>query len=143
MCSTITVPTPPFRKRQLRTSGSAKLNLKATGRLPITWSRESVRSKIGRASCRDKWVEFRRVLFRSRAESDSDDLYDGVLIYLKPSLTEDEPRDVLNYHSANPTFPEETIADQWFSEAQFESYRALANHMVERICQEQDRKSVV
>src|SRR5437660_1123965 len=70
-----------------------------------------------------------------KAEADSDDLYDGVLIYLKPSLTEDEPRDVLNYHSANPTFPQETIADQWFSEAQFEIYRALPNHMVATLCQ--------
>ena len=59
--------------------------------------------------------------------------YDGVLIYLKPSLTGDEPRDVLNYHDTSPTFPQESIADQWFSEPQFESYRALGSHMVEAI----------
>ncbi|HVS20900.1 MAG TPA: hypothetical protein VHD88_03585 [Pyrinomonadaceae bacterium] len=45
--------------------------------------------------------------------------YDGLLIYLKPSLIGDEPRDVLNYHATSPTFPQETIADQWFSESQF------------------------
>ncbi len=65
-----------------------------------------------------------------------DHLYDGTLIYLKPSLLGDEPRDVLTYHSANPAFPEEPIADQWFSESQFESYRALGNHMIEKICRE-------
>ena len=59
--------------------------------------------------------------------------YDGVLVYIKPSLIGDEPRDVLNYHAASPTFPEESIADQWFSESQFESYRALGSHMVETI----------
>ncbi len=65
-----------------------------------------------------------------------DEVYDGVLIYIKPSLIDDEPRDVLNYRRANPTFPEETIVDQWFSESQFESYRALGNHMIEKICEE-------
>jgi hypothetical protein len=69
-------------------------------------------------------------------KSDKDALYDGVLIYIKPSLIGGEPRDILNYHRDNPTFPEETIADQWFSESQFESYRALGNHMIEKICQE-------
>ena len=59
--------------------------------------------------------------------------YDGVLVYLKPSLTGDEPRDVLNYHDTSPTFPQESIADQWFSEPQFESYRSLGSHMVETI----------
>jgi patatin-like phospholipase len=62
--------------------------------------------------------------------------YDGVLIYIKPSLIGGEPRDILNYHRDNPTFPEEAIADQWFSESQFESYRALGNHMIEEICKE-------
>ncbi len=56
-----------------------------------------------------------------------------MLVYLKPSLTGDEPRDVLNYHDTSPTFPQESIADQWFSEPQFESYRALGSHMVETI----------
>ena len=59
--------------------------------------------------------------------------YDGVLVYLKPSLIGDEPRDVLNYHDTSPTFPQESIADQWFSEPQFESYRALGSHIVETI----------
>ncbi len=59
--------------------------------------------------------------------------YDGLLVYIKPSLIGDEPRDVLNYHSTSETFPQESAADQWFSEAQFESYRALGSHMIETI----------
>ncbi len=59
--------------------------------------------------------------------------YDGVLIYLKPSLIGDEPRDVLNYHATSTDFPQETIADQWFSEPQFESYRALGSQMVKTV----------
>jgi hypothetical protein len=59
--------------------------------------------------------------------------YDGVLIYIKPSLNGSEPADVLNYHKADTDFPEDTIADQWFSESQFESYRMLGSHMIETI----------
>jgi hypothetical protein len=72
-----------------------------------------------------------------KVAGEDDSAYDGYLVYLKPSLTEGEPRDVLNYHQSNPTFPEETIVDQWFSESQFESYRMLGNHMIETICGEQ------
>jgi hypothetical protein len=64
---------------------------------------------------------------------ENDAKYDGLLIYIKPSLNGDEPRDVLNYHEKSDTFPQESAADQWFSEAQFESYRALGSHMIETI----------
>ena len=70
------------------------------------------------------------------SKNDKDALYDGVLIYIKPALIGQEPRDILNYHRDSPTFPEETIVDQWFSESQFESYRALGNHMIQKICEE-------
>ena len=29
----------------------------------------------------------------------------------------------------NPTFPHQSTADQWFDELQFESYRALGEHI--------------
>jgi hypothetical protein len=51
------------------------------------------------------------------------------LIYLKNSLTGDEPEPVLNYKVASPAFPHETTADQFFDDAQFESYRALGAHI--------------
>ena len=47
------------------------------------------------------------------------------LIYLKNSLTGDEPETVLNYKVACSDFPHETTADQFFDDGQFESYRAL------------------
>jgi hypothetical protein len=53
------------------------------------------------------------------------------LIYLKNSLTGDEQEPVLNYKSAAPDFPHETTADQFFDDAQFESYRALGTHIAE------------
>lgn len=53
----------------------------------------------------------------------------GVLVYLKSSLTSDEPADVLNYKTDHKTFPHETTVDQWFTESQFESYRRLGQHI--------------
>jgi hypothetical protein len=59
---------------------------------------------------------------------------DGTIIYLKPTLARSGeaavPYDVLAYALGNATFPHETTADQWFSEEQFESYRALGAHLV-------------
>jgi hypothetical protein len=40
-------------------------------------------------------------------------------------LTGKEPPEITQYKKLNPDFPHETTADQWFSESQFESYRAL------------------
>jgi hypothetical protein len=53
----------------------------------------------------------------------------GTLIYLKASLTGDEPADVLEYAALHPEFPHQTTADQFFNESQFESYRRLGYHI--------------
>jgi len=57
----------------------------------------------------------------------------GTLVYLKTSLTGDEPADVLNYHRQYADFPHQTTADQWFTESQFESYRCLGEHVVRKL----------
>jgi hypothetical protein len=51
------------------------------------------------------------------------------ILFLKPSLTGDEPLDVLQYNCSHPDFPQETTADQYFDEAQWESYRKLGEHI--------------
>jgi predicted acylesterase/phospholipase RssA len=53
----------------------------------------------------------------------------GYLVYLKPTMTGDEPQDVLEYFRRIPEFPHQTTADQWFGESQFESYRKLGMHI--------------
>jgi len=58
---------------------------------------------------------------------------DGILVYLKTSLTGDEQADVLTYNREHPEFPHQTTGDQWFTESQFESYRRLGQHVVERL----------
>ena len=59
---------------------------------------------------------------------------DGILIYMKPTLDGEEPIDIKHYHSKHSSFPHETTGDQWFSESQFESYRALGANMMDSIC---------
>jgi hypothetical protein len=57
----------------------------------------------------------------------------GWLLYLKSSLTGDEPGDVLEYSWRMKAFPHESTADQWFDESQFESYRQLGYHIVHHV----------
>ena len=54
----------------------------------------------------------------------------GTIIYVKASLAGDEPTDVKNYSKTCPAFPHESTVDQWFTETQFESYRALGYHII-------------
>jgi hypothetical protein len=57
----------------------------------------------------------------------------GWLLYLKSSLTGDEPGDVLEYAWRVKQFPHESTADQWFDESQFESYRKLGYHIADTV----------
>jgi Patatin-like phospholipase len=55
----------------------------------------------------------------------------GTLLYLKSTLTGDESPYVRAYHEANPAFPHESTANQFFTETQLEVYRALGEHSAE------------
>jgi hypothetical protein len=57
----------------------------------------------------------------------------GHLVYLKPCFLGTEPADIRAYAAANKAFPHESTSDQFFSESQMESYRALGAHIVETI----------
>lgn len=61
------------------------------------------------------------------------------VLFLKPSLTGDEPADVLHYAAAHPAFPNESTADQYFDEAQWESYRRLGYHIARRLFDDRRR----
>jgi hypothetical protein len=64
-----------------------------------------------------------------RYPEDAPDATPGTVVYIKSSLTGDEPADVLNYKKQDELFPQQSTADQWFSESQFESYRRLGHHI--------------
>jgi hypothetical protein len=50
---------------------------------------------------------------------------DGLLLYIKAGLHGTECMDVLSYAATHKEFPHESTANQFFTESQFESYRAL------------------
>lgn len=60
----------------------------------------------------------------------------GRILYLKPTLLtkgKPLPYDVYSYSRASRQFAHEPTSDQWFSEAQFESYRMLGRHLGEQL----------
>ena len=59
----------------------------------------------------------------------------GTLIYIKPVLEPMLSVDLDQYHSAHSKFPQQSTADQWFDEAQFESYRRLGLETIDSICE--------
>jgi Patatin-like phospholipase len=61
---------------------------------------------------------------------------DGWLVYIKPTLRgrgAQVPYDIYSYSRECQAFPHEPTADQWFSESQFESYRALGEHIMDQL----------
>ncbi|HRD75733.1 MAG TPA: hypothetical protein PK264_07335, partial [Hyphomicrobiaceae bacterium] len=74
------------------------------------------------------------------AHSGVEGIEDGFILYVKPTLDINSlPVSVQSYALANPSFPHESTADQWFGESQFEAYRALGAHIMGAILDEADR----
>ena len=57
----------------------------------------------------------------------------GYLIYLKLSLTGNEGEFIRRYRLDEPAFPHHSTADQFFTEAQFEAYRSLGEHIGDKM----------
>lgn len=64
---------------------------------------------------------------------DPDPARNGVLVYIKSSLTGDESMDIKSYKTQNESFPHQTTLDQLFDESQFEAYRTLGYHVINKI----------
>jgi hypothetical protein len=64
----------------------------------------------------------------------------GKLVYIKSSVTGDEPVDVIEFRKRHDDFPHTSTADQFFDESHFESYRALGQHVAQGIFTQDMRK---
>ncbi|MHB0970979.1 MAG: patatin-like phospholipase family protein [Thermoanaerobaculia bacterium] len=51
--------------------------------------------------------------------------WDGIIFVIKPTVNGTENADLLQFHRTHGVFPQQATSDQWFDEAQFESYRSL------------------
>jgi hypothetical protein len=85
--------------------------------------------------------EHRCAIARIRYKDLDPALEDGDLIYIKPVVLGSEPPDVTSYKAANPDFPHQSTANQWFNESQTESYRMLGVCSVTQIFRTWDRSS--
>lgn len=53
---------------------------------------------------------------------------EGLLVYVKPTLTGDEDADLIRFWGENLEFPHDSTMDQFYTPAKFESYRQLGAH---------------
>jgi hypothetical protein len=88
---------------------------------------EELRGSMGEDGRRtvSAYAALAHVRYDGKAEVES------LLLYVKPGLLKDgdEPTDVKQYASTHQAFPHESTGDQFFDEAQWESYRCLGEHI--------------
>ncbi|MCB4770843.1 patatin-like phospholipase family protein [Ancylobacter sp. Lp-2] len=86
------------------------------------------------ASCPGPHAAIGRILY-----SPGDEPAEGILVYIKASVSGEENDMIRGYRVRHPSFPHETTLDQLFSEEQFEVYRALGFHIANRLFSGKDR----
>lgn len=74
---------------------------------------------------------FCRVRYPKEGRGSKDEF--GYLLYVKLSLTGNEGEFLRRYRLDNPVFPHDSTADQFFTEAQFEAYRNLGEHVGDKL----------
>lgn len=82
---------------------------------------------------RNRWSKKHFVVWRIIYPSDceTEGPSEGLLIYMKSTLTGDEPFELIKYQYDNLEFPHDSTSDQFFDPPRFESYRLLGNHIAE------------
>jgi hypothetical protein len=113
--------------------GNAIRKIRTDLGVPIDIEYDDMHPRGGDTTLRKgRYVTTARIRYSAIDDTDKD----GWLVYIKPGLYDDTyfPKDVYNYATESPDFPHESTADQFFSESQFESYRALGRHAFNEIC---------
>ena len=72
---------------------------------------------------------FCRIYYPPLAGGDTPEI--GLLLYLKLSVTGNEPELIKRYRINHPDFPHQSTLDQFFGQEQFEAYRQLGVHVAE------------
>jgi len=65
----------------------------------------------------------------------------GLMLVLKPRVAGIEPLDILNYKQTSSDFPQQSTTDQFYDEAQWESYRGLGYWIAEQLFSERPAAS--
>jgi hypothetical protein len=112
--------------------GNAIRKIRADLGVPIDFERTLRIGKLAEKKADRRYCALFRIRYSGKTGAHLDAL-DGTLLYIKPAVHGGEPMDIYHYHATNSTFPHQTTADQFFSESQFESYRALGFHQIDAI----------
>ncbi len=67
----------------------------------------------------------------------------GKLIYIKTTMVDKLPADIYGYKGSYPKFPDQSTADQFFDEDQFEAYRELGYQLTKKMLQSEDVTRIV
>lgn len=78
----------------------------------------------GKPAAHDRCALLLKV-FRGRGARSPVTLPDMHIVLIKPAPIASAPLDIVNYRAGNPAFPQQSTGDQFFDEAQWESYRKL------------------
>jgi hypothetical protein len=116
---------------QFEDLGNAVRKIRIDLGISIEFSAMPIHKRTGAADQTGRYCALGRIRYSA---VDGPNAPDGVLICFKPVLCGNEPRDVLNYATQNEPFPQQSTADQFFGESQFESYRQLGQFAMETVC---------
>lgn len=86
--------------------------------------------RLGEGGLSRSHFRFCRIRYPGTADGEEEI---GYLVYLKLSLTGNEGEFIRRYRHDEPEFPHHPTADQFFTEPQFEAYRALGEHIGEKL----------
>ncbi|HEX4871853.1 MAG TPA: hypothetical protein VFV27_06010 [Nevskiaceae bacterium] len=109
---------------ELRFLDALELQKLGIGREQGIGSLEQLRTVAPRPTC----AALARVRYADEAEGEP-----HWLLLIKPVLMQDLDADLLNYQQVNPSFPNQTTVDQFFDEAQWESYRRLGEQLGKKL----------
>lgn len=87
--------------------------------------------RLGDSGLSRSHFRFCRILYPSQERPGECDV--GYLVYVKLSLTGNEGEFIRRYRLDEPAFPHHPTVDQFFSEAQFEAYRSLGEHVGDKL----------
>lgn len=121
--------------RRCRIDFGAKFDIPIKSFIPSNDGRLTSRLAIGRFEHSERYLTALRTSHQS-SPSQGPTKKRGVIIWIKPGIIGDESSDVLQYFREHPTFPQQSTVNQFFNEAQFESYRQLGRCAANDVAQE-------
>lgn len=124
-------PTPPHFEdlgeaiRRCRIDFGTEINLKLDQFFRLDGPTTESCFAVGKIKFSEKHL--RTLALAGKGEGPMRDAFkrEGIIVYVKPSVVPNATADVRGYASENEFFPQQPTTNQWFGEAQFESYRRL------------------